>query len=373
MPRGIYRYILWYMRMNAVTQSCPATTRWRQIEECLLGLAKTAGPGARLPSERELSLMFRAQRGTVRRAIESLVRREALERRPSLGTFVAAALMSAPISLLQFRMDTADPVYQTHVQGIQQAARESGRALLPFLVLAETPRAFILNTLRAERAAGVLLDRFLVPDDVEFMLELSRLYPCVAVGKEFAQAPMPCVMAEYRESMAALARRLAGAGCRSMLLLAGNPNHLGMRQRADAFASAAAALGFTGLTTIRKPLIVDYVTQWPAYLAQFRQAVGAAPKPVGVCAVLWAEAVEVRRMAEAEGLKLGQDIHIATNPPECVVAQCEGMALAVRDEAAIGREAARLLLRRIEGEAGGQEIVEVPCRMVFPGAGQPSL
>lgn len=311
--------------------------------------------------------MFQVQRGTVRRSIENLIQRRVLDRRPSLGTFVAARADTQPVALLQFHVPSdSDPTYLTHTEGIQDGLRESGRELLALLVLAQTPRPFLMDTLRAARPAGLILDRFIVPDDVDFLLALSRQYPCVAMSKEFLQAPMPCVRAEFRASTAALARYLFDAGCRDMLLLSGNPTHVGMRQRSDAFASAAAALRIRGLVLLPKPLPHEYPAKERAYLAEVREAIRHAARPVGICAILGYEARMALQIAKEEGLTLGRDVHVATVPPSSAVADYAGMALAVRDEVAIGREAAQLLLRRVNGTASDQEIIDVPCRMVLP-------
>ena len=358
------------MTQNSCSPS--SATRWRQVERRILDLAESVAPGGKLPSERELSRMFHVQRGTVRRSLESLIQRRVLDRRPPLGTFVAARLKAQPVALLQFHMPTSsDPVYLTHIEGIQQGLSETGRQLLALLVLRETPRSFLLDTLDSARPAGLLLDRFIDPDDAGLINDLARRYPCVAIGKGFRQTPMPCVRAEHQKSTASLARCLSSAGCKSLLLLGGNPTHLGMRQRSDAFTTAATALGFDGLETLWKPLPPEYPVEAPAYWSRVRDALRRAPKPVGVFAVLLIEAQEVRRMAEEEGLVLGQDIRIATVPPSPALAECAGMALAVRDEVAIGREAAQLLLRRIAGQAAENEIVDVPCRLVLPGLEAP--
>ncbi len=56
----------------------------------------TAGPGARLPSTRELVSRHRASPVTVQRALRTLADRELIESRPGVGTFVSAVRTARP-------------------------------------------------------------------------------------------------------------------------------------------------------------------------------------------------------------------------------------------------------------------------------------
>lgn len=54
-------------------------------------------PGAKIPSERELSIRFGASRMTTRKAVEQLVDRGALERRGTSGTYLQERLFARPL------------------------------------------------------------------------------------------------------------------------------------------------------------------------------------------------------------------------------------------------------------------------------------
>ncbi|WP_439574719.1 phosphonate metabolism transcriptional regulator PhnF [Phreatobacter sp.] len=75
-------------------------TVWRQIAEALEAEIAAGGlaPGARLPTEAQLSQRFAVNRHTVRQAIKSLVERGLVRVAQGSGTFVEARPLAYPIS-----------------------------------------------------------------------------------------------------------------------------------------------------------------------------------------------------------------------------------------------------------------------------------
>lgn len=343
------------IRHGELARNC-AVPLWNQVAERLEVMARDLAPGARFPSERELSTQYHVQRGTVQKAIDHLVARRVLARAPSVGTFVQGANTTAPIALLQFHLPSADDVvYTTHIRGICKGLEGTGRTLMPSLIMPGGPSAeTVAAALHAARVAGIIIDRFTAPDDVPFILDLHRDFPMVTMSKEFLETPMPCAQADPFQSAAQLARLLVEQGCRTLMVLARTSNNTVMRRRCEAFISAMAALGFSDVPVLTTADMVG------------ERLKGGAPWPIGVFAPLPGDANRVRNMAERLGLRMGTDLHAASFPASYDRERFRDMFLAVRDEERLGFEAARMLLRLIDGHCDAHEVVNVPCEIVKP-------
>lgn len=94
-----------------------------QLREALRELARTGlGPGAAIPSERELMATYAVSRTTVRTAIEALVADGLLERSQGRGTFVARPRLKSRLHLASFSEDMRR-------RGLTPATRALGIAL----------------------------------------------------------------------------------------------------------------------------------------------------------------------------------------------------------------------------------------------------
>ncbi|HRU06256.1 MAG TPA: GntR family transcriptional regulator [Candidatus Brocadiia bacterium] len=335
----------------------PPAPLWRQLAACLASEARRLGPGARFPSERDLSARFGVQRATVQKALESLAAQHVLRREPCRGAFVEAASATAPIALLQFHIPSEhDEAYATHIRGVSQGLEGSGRPLLPSLVM---PNGFsaemLIDSLRATRAAGVIVDRFSVPGDVPLLRRIHAEFPMVSMSKELLEIPVPCVQVDPFESSAAMARYFLEKGCRTLAFYGRRSAHMNLLRRHEAFLTASLALGGP------RPLVLEE--------AEDITAAPSWPRPVGVYAPLGREASRALKECSAAGMRLGRDLFIGVSPPAHGASKYPGMALAVRDEERLGREAARLMLRHLEGRADPREIVNVPATIVLPQQG----
>ena len=331
---------------------------WQQIEGQLIALADRQGPGARVPSERELSEQFAVQRGTVRVAVDNLVRKGVLERRPPRGTFVAEVKATAPIALLQFHIPSAtDAAFLTHIKGIEEGLAGTGRSLMPLLVLPHgLPERAVSGSLRAAGVAGVIFDRFSEPGDLPLILRVCEELPAVAMNKELRAIRIPCARPEIVQSASHLAQYLAARKCRTVCVLGGDSEHIGLRSRAESFASAAAALG---LTDVRIAWGRDGEDSLLDGLPEMQ-------RPIGIFTNIIQAAMRAKNRSVQAGLTMGADVFLATVPPDTHMAECEGMAMALRDEVGIGRAAAELLLAWIGGRVSANTVVDVPCRIVLP-------
>ena len=82
------------------------TPKHEQLSDRLVELARAElGPGAVIPSERELMATYGVSRATVRKAIENLIADGLLTRIPGKGTFVAQPRIESNLHLASFSQD----------------------------------------------------------------------------------------------------------------------------------------------------------------------------------------------------------------------------------------------------------------------------
>ena len=82
-----------------MTDAAPAAPVWRRIAQSLASEIGASGlqPGARLPTEAELSARFGVNRHTVRRALDQLVRAGLVRTERGRGAFVAEEMIAYPV------------------------------------------------------------------------------------------------------------------------------------------------------------------------------------------------------------------------------------------------------------------------------------
>jgi GntR family transcriptional regulator len=104
----------------------PASTLYAKVEEALATEIAQGEyrPGDQLPTEDALLQQFQVSRITVRRAIQNLVRRDLLEIRRGLGTFVLSPRIEAELTKL------TGFVEDMHAVGRKATARVSARVSL---------------------------------------------------------------------------------------------------------------------------------------------------------------------------------------------------------------------------------------------------
>lgn len=333
-----------------------STPLWEQAADRLEELASSLGPGARLPSERSLCKALGVQRVTMQKAVDRLTSQGIIRSKRGQGRFVARRTACEPIALLQFHIPSAeDVVYTTHMRGVCRALAGTEHRLMPSLVTPDgPPPETIIASLRAARVAGVIVDRFSVPEDVDFVLRLHEAFPLVTMSKEFLQAPTPCAQADPYRSTARMVAHFRSRGCRSAMAFARGREHTITVRRCEAFVSAAEAVGYADVEVVWEDT------------DRLGRLLDELPRPVSVLGSRGKEALDVRRLSEERGMVLGRDVLIGTNVPEGGKAEYQGMALVVRNEDRLGYEAAMLLLRHMDGKTAPREVVNVPCRLVFP-------
>ncbi len=135
----------------------------QRLQEMIAG--PDLAPGDRVPSERDLALRFRANRMTVRKAVERLVAMGLLERNGTSGTRVAIPRVTRPVE-------------GPSASGIARIVRSEGGTPGNKLLHFETARASAKMARRLGVAEGdelIVLRRLWTVNDVPFCVETSTL------------------------------------------------------------------------------------------------------------------------------------------------------------------------------------------------------
>lgn len=111
--------------------------------------AGSLGPGAQIPSEQELARDLQVSRMTVRKAIEGLVSRGDLFRRPGKGTFVASDVVSYGFStMLSFSRTLAARGYTVTTRVLRQEVVPGSPEVCDHLSLHPGSEVLIIRRLR---------------------------------------------------------------------------------------------------------------------------------------------------------------------------------------------------------------------------------
>jgi GntR family transcriptional regulator len=185
-PKIAINPAVWYQVTDVVTGSSPQPVpRYREVADALEELIASGemAPGGRVPSERAIAERFGLSRMTARQAVELLVRRGVVYRRPGSGTYVASPRVDHTLQrLLGF-------TEQMQAQGIEPSGRllsvelaEVGDpAVSDALELGAADRAWSVRRVRYGDGEPLLIESFHVPERVcpdlgEHDLALGSLY-----------------------------------------------------------------------------------------------------------------------------------------------------------------------------------------------------
>lgn len=233
--------------------------------------------------------------------------------------------------------------------GIEEAAQEMGYDLLLLTAAAGARRKIFGDNTRLRLADGCLV----LGRDFD-RAELTRLvggdYPFVAVGRrDDAGGPVPYVGGAYAEATAALVRRTIDLGHRHVAFV--GPD-------AGAESSYDRWLGFTQAMNGIAPVIhIPAVDQDSAVVLDAIIAAGAT----AVFFTELADAIRVERLAAQRRLSVPADLSIVVlgNHIRAEQTGTRFTSFSIPREA-MGHAAARMLVRRVEGEETIEQIL-LPC------------
>ena len=165
-------------------------------ERAVLGAIRKGSfkPGDRLPPEQALAGELGVAYMTLRRAINRLVERGVVERRPGVGTFVRSGVVSKNLALLIFNVRSLDagtlPARELEI--LQDVAGADGRQVRGMLMLEPLPSPGQIVSELSRMGVGAAGLLGFLNSDADFIGVLATEMPCVLFNK-----PLPGVNLPY--------------------------------------------------------------------------------------------------------------------------------------------------------------------------------
>lgn len=321
--------------------------------------------GARLPPERALARSFGVSYMTFRHAAAVLTQRGLIAREHGSGTFVRPLPVRRPAAGAvmvvgrygESRAYLQDPLGARLLRGVEQELARKGRDLVLRMQRGQ-PLAALVDSVPV---AGLLLTYYDARLRADARELVRRHAPFVLMGKSPHDRALSFVDADKAAGGRLAADWLLRQGCRR-LVYAVTARRLTVRQRIAGMRAALAAAGH--------PAAALRVALLPAESAAAQRALRACLeefRPDGLIPQLpgglmpmalaaWRAAAERRGRAPCvAGFDHDAEILARSGLPAAYVAH---------PFEEIGRRAAALLLRRIEGRAAGVEQQLLPVRLV---------
>ena len=178
----------------------PASTLYARIEETIATEIAQGEyrPGDQLPTEDELLQRFQVSRITVRRAIQNLVRRDLLEIRRGLGTFVLSPKIEAELTKLTgFVEDMNAAGRKASARVVSQAVVAASTRVAERLQLAKGTRVMQIKRVRLAGGLPISFDESYLPLPLgkQIVRNDLRLRPIFTLLEE--EYGIPLIEADY--------------------------------------------------------------------------------------------------------------------------------------------------------------------------------
>lgn len=240
--------------------------------------------------------------------------------------------------------DSGQPAFADMVRGVEQAASESGFVLL-LANSAEDPDRELraIEALQSRRVDGIILAR--TADSSAAALDWPRAQdvPVVLLDR-LSDVPFDQVGVDNESAMRTLVGHLLDLGHREIALVAGNLAVPTLRERRAGFASAHAARGLA----VDPALVLTGPGDVESSRAAVAELLTGARRPTAIVSASSPIAIGTLRAAADLGVRIPRDVAFVSfdslptsdlmNPP---------MTTAEQPATAVGREAMRLLARRL--------------------------
>lgn len=259
--------------------------------------------------------------------------------------------------------EIADPLVAEIVQGAEATLREAGYSLL----LASSDRdpqrdAHHVRLFGQRRVDGLLLS--LAAEDDEQLIELlaAAEAPAVLLDRELPErAAASSVLSDHRSGVRAAVDHLLDLGHRRIGLVLGQPLHPS-RERRRGLEEAYAARGLPPTHTV-----VEGLAPPDHGRVATRRLLGQPAPPTAIVAgddqILLGTLAELRE----RGLRVGEDVAlVGCSEIPLTALHTPPIAVVRRDGRELGRQAALLMLRLLDG-------AQTPERLLLPTAFEPRL
>ncbi len=344
-----------------------APAPYQQIREILRQeILEGLSPGDRIAAERDLARRFDANRATISRAVNSLVKEGLLIRRVGRGTYVAdgdegtrrAKTSTIGLVIPFVQGDFPAGIIRSAVRGL----REQGyRTVLFDSEGSPAVEASELDRLMQEELDGALVmpvDK--LENDTVFARMIRLGYPMVFLDRRSPHFEADCVATDnFWGAYQAVSRLIARGHTRiaHFTWLIGWDS-TAIRDRRRGYEQALADHGIEP-----DPELVCPPTPFPEEDLAFKHAISylrQGPKPITALFILNdLFCIAAMSSCRALGLSIPEDIEIASFFDGGIRPQTPFLRV-VQDQAEIGRMGVELLVSRIEGEGpAGPQTIEV--------------
>ena len=317
-----------------------------------------------------LSTASRVARGAP--SVRPAVRRRVLEAIEALGyepDTAARSIRTGQSHVIGYLVaDIANPFFAAVVKGAAPSFEAEGYAL----VLASAgndagAEERVLRSLRARRVDGLVLS--VADEEAPHLASLGRREPSVLLDREVAGLWADAVRSDHATGIGQAVGHLVALGHREIGFVGGSTRQYATRARADAFRVACSASGLTGA----QERVVTEVIGPEASRRAVAELLSGDHRPTTLIVASYDLLVAALGELRSRGLHVPDDLSLV------VCDDLDLCRLAVppldvigRDLEELGREAARLLLERLEGRAAGHPIVvRLPTAFVRRGSTAP--
>jgi LacI family transcriptional regulator len=220
----------------------------------------------------------------------------------------------------------------------------------------------VINALLDHRVDGVIL--FPADDwvlDLHFQELQRRQVPLVVVDRQLKHVTTDFVGTDDRLGARLAAEHLLARGHRHVAQLAGDGRYGTYADRRSAFEDTMRAAGGTCVTVDKPPL-----NELAETIRLTNHLLDAKPRPTAIFLAQDHLAAGVYAAAQARGLRMPQDLSVVGFADLTHAALMQPPLTTVRqDPEAIGRQAATILLRRLQGVADAQAAhVRLPPELI---------
>lgn len=264
--------------------------------------------------------------------------------------------------------DLRNPHFWENADGVEQEARAAGyRLLLSSMDLNAAYGEDSFKDLSGRRIDGLILMGALVDqsDTAQEILVrcLKRRLPIVEISdRPMAKHKVDCVISDYRAATAEVMAHLLALGHRRIGLIYGVAVAEMALDRLEPYRESLRSAGLTeelDLVLNCGPSIED------GYQAA-RRLLGLPVRPTAIIAINDLLAVGVLRAVRDCGLRAPEDVSIVgfDDIPEAPYL-VPRLTTASKDAVRLGREAARIVLRRIQDPELPRQIIKIPSRFII--------
>ncbi len=334
-----------------------------------------------VPSETEIARHLNISRSTVRLAMQRAELEGLIRRVPGKGTFVAYSRQNEYQSGSIAYVTPYQPVSEwgaVILNGAESAARARGYRLLYCRRNEHQSEAHLLQELQDDHIAGILLwpeaRRSLTQDEIASYRQLH--IPVVLMDRTITGVDYDCVTSENYAGATSLMQHLIELGHKHIVFVTHRYTDLltvAERYRAYEDAMRQAHLSPANFWLIgdgfretderqildpRSDAVAVELMQIIRYLQE------ASPRPTAVFALNDTIAILVMRVAALLGIRVPDELSIA-GFDDMPFTACLSVPLTTvaQDTMAIGRQAAHLLLNRIEGWDGAPQLELIPTKL----------